>query len=335
MLKTGQPTVAVVDGDMFKYSCAFSGEKRYIVVEHPNGYNEKFDNRSKFWGRGKNKDGGELGRLNSKRDSPLIWDEFTVTDVQVPEPLPLVLSSTKNTIDKVLRESGCKSYKFLLGRGVSFRHEISTLLEYKGGRDNLLKPKLLEDVTDFIQNKYKAEVVEGFEADDAVVFETTKKKDYFIIAEDKDARGCPSKVYNPNAPQHGILDCDQFGKLVRLDSGKVFGYGRIWLYFQICSNDKADNYAANSFSDVKWGEVSAYNALKGCTNDREAFAAMKSIFKHLYPEPKTIIGWRGDEITIDWKYVYAEMFHMARMWRRKDDHVDPLEVMERMTGGLI
>jgi hypothetical protein len=50
----------------------------------------------------------------------------------------------------------------------------------------------------------------------------------------------------------------------------------------------------------------------------------------LYPAPKKITGWRGDEILIDWKYVLRENFTLARMLRWKDDVVDLDEVMRKL-----
>ena len=83
----------------------------------------------------------------------------------------------------------------------------------------------------------------------------------------------------------------------------------------MCSGDASDNYKANCFSDTKWGDMSAYKALVDCETDEEALLAVIDVFKNLYPEPKVITGWRGNEILIDWYYVANEMFQMARMMR--------------------
>jgi hypothetical protein len=80
-------------------------------------------------------------------------------------------------------------------------------------------------------------------------------------------------------------------------------------------------------SDVAWGEQSAYKALVNCKNDREAWLAMEGVFKHLYPESKEVVGWRGDTILIDWAYVLNECFDMSRMHRFENDFVVATDVL--------
>jgi 4'-phosphopantetheinyl transferase EntD len=100
----------------------------------------------------------------------------------------------------------------------------------------------------------------------------------------------------------------------------------------MCSQDTSDNYAANCFSDIKWGEVKTYEMLCGVQNDKEAFLTIEAIFKHLYPQTKTVVGWRGDSITIDWRYVASEMWEMARMRRWEDDDVSFAEAWSKVVG---
>jgi len=100
--------------------------------------------------------------------------------------------------------------------------------------------------------------------------------------------------------------------------------------FQVCSSDTSDNYAANCVSDLKWGDKSAYKALKDCRDDKELFQAAVDIFKKLYPEPKVVTGWRGNEIDINWLYVMQECFHMAHMHRWPSDFVEVKEVLSKM-----
>lgn len=57
---------------------------------------------------------------------------------------------------------------------------------------------------------------------------------------------------------------------------------------------------------------------------------MKGIFQHLYPEKKTILGWRNDPIDITWDYVLNEMFMMARMLRFEDEELNAYDVMDKL-----
>ena len=326
-----KPTTAVVDADKFKYACAFSGEKRSVLVEHPNGFSREFKNRTAFYGRDKKSE--HLKILNKRRDSEFTFEEFTYTDIQRAEPLDSVLISTQNTIDREIRISGAKRAKFFVGSGESFRVERSTLLKYKGNRENL-KPVYIDEVTQFIIDRYGAEVVTHYEADDRLVMECFRQPDNFIIGEDKDYLGCPVNFFNVNTPELGIQECNQFGKLFRKKNGDVTGIGRMFFYFQVMAGDNSDNYKANCFSDVRWGDISAYNLLKDCKDDKEAFLAMKQGYQTLYPQPKIVTGWRGKEIEIDWQYVFNENFDLARMVRFEGDVVVGSGVMDKLLGGI-
>lgn len=66
----------------------------------------------------------------------------------------------------------CKVKVFLTGSS-NFRKDIATILPYKGNRDPFDKPVLLPDVRDYLVKYWKAEVVEGMEADDAMGIQAT------------------------------------------------------------------------------------------------------------------------------------------------------------------
>ena len=320
---------AVVDADAIKYAAACAGESRTINVVHKASGREKlFSNRTAFYG-GPKRDGGWLAQQNAKRDSPFTIDEFEIIDVQSPEPVENVLHLTKTIFDKWLRSVQADSYKAFLGAGDSFRREVSTILEYKGNRTDLLKPVHLDVVTEYIERKYNAEVVRDLEADDWCVIECQDNPEAIMLAIDKDALGAPCKVYNPNRPDDGIINGAQFGAL-RRDGKNIRGYGRIFLYHQVCSGDKIDNYKANSASKVSWGDASSFKELSKCTTDYEAWQTMKAIYQKLYPEPTIVTGWRGDQIEVDWIYMLEENFQMARMLRHPEDFVKARDVLDKM-----
>jgi hypothetical protein len=174
-------------------------------------------------------------------------------------------------------------------------------------------------VQHYLVSKFKAEVVDGIEADDAVIIEAYGKKDHIVQTFDKDSYGQPVMTLNMTRPDEGIVNGNQFGKLWLDEKKNVRGIGRMFLYWQTMNGDSSDFYKANCFSDIKWGDIAAYNQLKDCTSDKEAFLKLKEGFQILYPEPKKVIGWRGQEIEIDYLYVMQEMFTMARMLRFKDE----------------
>ena len=307
---------AVIDMDAIKYASAAVGEKRTIIVHHPaSGRQLEFANRTAFYGT--NKKGGWLAERNKNKTSPFELSEFVIEDVQTPEPLENALYTAKNTMERFLAMAGTREYNGYIGVGDCFRVEKSTILKYKGNRKDLLKPIHLDDITDYLFKKWKAQEVKGIEADDQCVIDCFGN-DNVLIGIDKDYFGCPVNYLNSTLGK--VIDCNQFGELKLNDKGKVKGYGRIFQYFQLASGDNIDNYKANSASDIKWAEKGAYNVLKDCKTDADAWRALVDIYQRLYPEPKVITGWRGDLITVDWYSVLQENYDMARMLTHPNDY---------------
>lgn len=322
---------AILDLDYVKYASASVGEKRSIVVTHKSSGREKeFNTRTEFYGRDKAKSGGWLGELNAKRESPFAIDEFDIVDRQVAEPIDHVLQIAKTQVEGDLKRLGTNKYKAFLGKGDSFRVDLSTLKKYKDNRKDMLRPLHMDAVTEYLERKFKAEIVTGIEADDRCVIEAYNNPNAVIQGLDKDYYGQPVKFFNVNRPDEGIQDCNQFGSLWLDDKGDVRGIGRMHLYWQMASNDTSDNYAANCFSEIKWAGKSAYKSLVEAKTDTEAWGKLKGIFQYLYPEEKTVLGWRNDPIDITWDYVLNEMFVMARMLRFEGENLNAYDVMDKL-----
>lgn len=318
------------DLDFIKYAAASVGEKREVkVVNRKSGREWLCKNRTEFYGG--NKKGGILERLNEnkKEEAVLKHTDFDYFDIQTPEPIQNILHTANCMIDSCLESAGAGVVDFYIGSGDSFRVGLSTLLEYKGNRKNVLKPVLLDEVNDYLVRKYSANIVEGYEVDDVVVMESYGKHNHFIVGVDKDYYGTGSRFLNTNKLSESIVDTSGVGKLY-LDNGKVRGYGTAFKMFQACSGDSSDNYKANCCSSVKWGEMSAYNVLKDCKTYRDLFEKGAGIFKHLYSSRKEVVGWKGETLTIDWLYVFQELFNMAHLHRKQDDYVNVESVLKNL-----
>lgn len=348
--------VAIIDLDYVKYSTASVAEEVTIKVTHKASGNEKeFKNITEFRGRGK-KIGGWLGDLNEERKDkkPFTLDDFEVEQIQrrkkvqtkefleyealpqakkknieIPEEfytdeetLGHILHSTKQMILKDLKALGTDKYEGFMGKGDSFRVGVSTLQKYKGNRDKTLRPLIIDDITEYLKNRFSATVVMGLEADDEVVIRAHGDENAVIVGEDKDYRGQPVKFFDINNPDEGIINGDCFGKLWITGTGtkeKIRGYGRLFMYWQMISEDKVDNYKANCHSDTKWAGKGAYKVLCECKDDKEALEVCITTMQKLYPIPKVINTWQGHETLIDWLYVLREMFQMARMKTHHND----------------
>lgn len=344
ILSEGKLT-AVVDLDYVKYSVASVGDRRYIEVFMKDSGKKigEFPGKKEWWGVKGN--GGLFKENNDKRIrkglEPYTIEDFEVHSYSVPkddQPIEFILHSAKQMIHSDIEASGAEQYVGYYGSGESFRVELSTLLKYKAQRDDVPRPSQLKEVTEYLAGRFNGKEVTNIETDDKVVMECWSKDNWFIIGEDKDYYGSGAKFFNVNYPEEGIIDTNCFGKLwietkvtpSGNKSEKIRGYGRMFKLWQVCSEDNIDNYKASCMSDVRWGAKSAYKALVDCTNDKELFEAAYKVFKKLYPEPKKVIGWRGDEIEVDALYVFQEMMNMAHLHRWENDFINVKEVMERL-----
>ncbi len=324
---------AIFDLDRIAYKASAAGEKSAILVKNKKeGIEKEFSTRTEFWGSKRSRDGGWLGEYNEGNkppSAPISWEEFEIEDIQYPSPLQNVLHTAKVMIEKDLKRAGTKKVKFYLGMGEDYRLLKSTLMKYKGNRDETIKPVHLGAVKDYLIKKYSPVLVKGIEVDDLITEEAYKREDRFVIANDKDAMAQPTKVFNPDKPELGIIDCNCLGE-IRKEKSEVKGYGRKFLYWQILYGDDTDNYRASKFSDINFGKIAAYKLLVDCTTDRECWLAMIDGMKKMYPEPKKVVGWRGDEFTIDWLYVLNEMFQMARMRRYEGDELHAKDMLDKL-----
>lgn len=335
-------TRLLFDYDPILYECGSVGETRTVKVVHrASGDEYEFPNRTAFYGHWKKKAGGYLAEWNAGRTTPRLADEFDYFDIQTPEPIANCLHTMKRVITGLKEAVDASSYYGYSGKGTTFRETISTVLKYKGNREGMLRPIHLDDLKEYLVKHHNCKIIEGIEADDACTIDlnaayqlwkkTKDDKDKLILAYvDKDYLQCAGFIYNTNL-QDGIDEHEGFGYLNINEKGSVKGRGRMWLYQQVLNGDDSDNYFANSASTMKWAEKSAYALLKDCKNDKEAFQAIVTGYKTLYPTPKKITGWRGDEIEIDWLYMLNENFNLAKMMRTYDEQpTDVKSVLDKL-----
>jgi len=325
---------AVWDLDFVKYAVASKGEKRSIKAYHPiSGDEFSCATRTELWGHYLKKNKGLLAEFNLKNGTEYRAEDLVVIDIQEPEPFSLVSNAVDGMFSKVMYQLKTKNYSAYIGEGKSFRVERSTILEYKGQRKDTLKPLHLEEVSNHLIKKYSPEVVTYYEADDRVVMDAYRNKDKCVIGVDKDYFGCDVLFFNINQVDKGIQDCSGLGSLYLNAKGGVKGIGRMFFYHQVLSGDSSDNYKANSANpEYEWGDKSSYKLLKDCKTDKEALEAIKQGYKLIYPEPRIISGWKGDEIEVDWLYCAEENFQMARMLRWENDVVSLKDVMTKFGG---
>jgi hypothetical protein len=111
------------------------------------------------------------------------------------ERLEFALGRCNDTIHKILYDTNAPLYELYIGGGPNFRHLIDP--NYKANRSEMIRPEHLEQVREYMVTKWKAKVVEGIEAEDAVGIAAYSCAEDFIICHiDKDLNQYPGWHYN-------------------------------------------------------------------------------------------------------------------------------------------
>ena len=122
---------------------------------------------------------------------------------------------------------------YITGEG-NFREKIATLLPYKGNRDNAVKPVHYPMLREYLFDMFKAQLIEGMEADDAMsITQWHHYRDHSsnwtttICSQDKDLNMVPGAHYNPRGSRvERINDLD----------------ARFFFYCQLLAGDKSVDY---------------------------------------------------------------------------------------------
>lgn len=115
------------------------------------------------------------------------------------EPLENALHSVKLYIQGILDKfPDRESYQVYLTGKENFRYKIATIKEYKGNRKDVPKPQYYNEIREYMVNVWKAEVINGMEADDAMAMKQWSHPDRstVICSIDKDLRQIPGWNYS-------------------------------------------------------------------------------------------------------------------------------------------
>ena len=138
------------------------------------------------------------------------------------EPTPYTLYSCKAFVNGILNNTNCDTYKIFLSGKNNFRYKIRE--DYKANRTDAEKPVHYKLVKDYLIKQYKAQIVDGMEADDALSLSQTD--DTVIATVDKDLLMVEGKHYNY---------VKETWQDVTAEEGEQF------FYKQMLTGDKVDN----------------------------------------------------------------------------------------------
>lgn len=216
-----KPIHVFVDADPLVYRCGYACEEHTyeVIAEDDVGHMHQlhFENGAK--------------KKEFFKDNPG-WEILESTRLVVPEPLPHVLHTVKQSIQGIQREVEQKykqpaTLSLYLSGPDNFRIELATVREYKGNRKDD-KPFHYQAIRDYLHNIWDAHVVHGHEADDEVSIQARGIKGAVVATIDKDLDQIPGRHYDYAKQVHYTVS--------EFDAIRYF-------YVQALSGDSGDNIA--------------------------------------------------------------------------------------------
>ena len=132
------------------------------------------------------------------------------------------LHSCKVFVRTMIRETKADSYKVFLTGKNNFRFKVRE--DYKANRKGAEKPVHYQLIRDYLVKTFKAQVIDGMEADDALAL--TQTKDTVIATIDKDLLMVEGKHYNYVKKEWAEVSAKE---------------GEYFFYKQMITGDKVDN----------------------------------------------------------------------------------------------
>jgi hypothetical protein len=272
----------LIDGDIFRYRCAFAAERTKYLLYYEQGGEElykRFDS---------SKEMKEYAQING-----MSWYEaWSRKDLQ---PLENCLQITKSCLENTLEEVRSHfnvdklDYSIWLSGKTNFREAVASTRPYKGNRDETPKPAYYKDVGDYLVGTWSAVYTEGIEADDAIGIAALEAKaageDYCIVSNDKDLKQIPGCHYN--------WVTKEFSTISPKDA-------KFQLFAQILSGDATDNVPG--LDGI--GPATAAKILEGAQSPEE----MVDKVAYTYID-------HSDPVTNDWKEYLMEQWALVYILR--------------------
>jgi len=263
-----------IDSDIIVYRAACAAQKTYYVV-----YNDEGDVTSTF----------PVGMTATEilAVKPELKGHLTA-EVEA-EPVSHVLRVTRQMIKAIMREvsnqyGGDHLFRLYLTADdhTNFRYDVAKTKPYKGNRSTP-KPVHYHSVRTYLREQWKAVMVSGMEADDAIGIDATTAHKALIVTIDKDLDMIPGYHYN--------FVKKEFYKVSEFDAYKNF-------YRQMLSGDTIDNIPGLP----GLGKVKAEKRLEGAKTREELEALVRAEYKkagfneNYYNEMRDLLWIRRENV---------------------------------------
>jgi 5'-3' exonuclease len=124
------------------------------------------------------------------------------TKTKEKEPNDLAILRADELLYRILSEVGAEEYRVFISGSENFRKMLCP--DYKANRAGKPIPTMLGACQEFLLNEWKAEVVHGYEADDAIGM--AHNESTIICANDKDFKQIPGEHYNFVKLEFDVVD---------------------------------------------------------------------------------------------------------------------------------
>lgn len=195
-----------------------------------------------------------MSKITALVDMDLI--SYPLAAAMDDQPLDIVLWRAESIMEELVSKFKGDYLGFLTGKG-NFRYLVDP--NYKANRKDVPRPRHLQDIRDYLVNTWKAEVVDGYEADDAIGIYNSIYPDAAICSLDKDLDQLPGTHYNWK--KNSIYTVSLFESLRHI-------------FYQMLVGDTSDNI----FGVRGIGPVRANKLLNNCSTIKE----MQDLTEELY-----------------------------------------------------
>lgn len=210
------------------------------------------------------------------------------------DPIEYCLHSVKLLLQSIIKESGADSYRLFLTGSGNFREKVAVTKPYKGNRDPLNKPVHYAAIKEYLVKHWDAEVVEGYEADDAMGIEQCRLNqgsEYktIICSLDKDMKMIPGLHYNWRKNETFSINSSE---------------ALLNFYKQLLTGDSTDNIQGIP----KVGPKTAEKILVECETEEDMYWATLCKYTGYYDKPHEVM---------------TEMGKLLWIWRKDNDVWEP------------
>lgn len=240
----------LIDGDVITYAQGFACDKTWYTYK-----GRKFNkyNTARSWMK------------NNRLSLDLL------TKHQEIAPLQEVLDKVGEFVDGLFDTLYLSSGTIYLTGGSNFRELVDCSVPYKGNRDRAKRPTWYREIREFLVQEYKAVMIEGQEADDAMGIAQTAMREAgeesVICSIDKDLLMIPGNHYNWNTKQRVFID----------EYKSWFNF-----YKQMLTGDKVDNIEGI----VGIGDVGAIRILNPYSDPEGMMCAVGMEYAKHFEDPE-------------------------------------------------